>query len=174
MRRYRKGTRWFRPPAGADRAGGVNKTTQRQYHGELIEIRTRGGRKLACTPNHICFGRLDRAQGAHYVYLMQRKDKGYRIGVTSGARSSKDNAALNGLMVRTNQEVADAMWILRTCRSAAEARYHEQFFSVTYGLPTALFHTRGRQLVMGQDLIDRLYREIDTEAAAERPMDDLG
>ncbi|HAT73353.1 MAG TPA: ATP-dependent DNA helicase PcrA [Elusimicrobia bacterium] len=154
--------------------GKVNKVTKRTYSGELIEIKTKGGRKLVCTPNHICFARLDPFAGAHYVYLMHRRDKGYRLGVTSGSRSSKDNAHLNGLMVRTNQEVADAMWIIKTCASAAEARYYEHFLSVTYGLPTMVFHVRGRRMAVGQDLIDRLYREINTGKAAEKIMEDFG
>ena len=159
---------------GKTAAGKVNKVIKRPYSGELIEISTKGGRKLACTPNHVCFARLDPFSGANYVYLMYRRDKGYRIGTTSGTRSSKDNVPLNGLMVRTNQEVADAMWILKTCVTLAEARYYEQFLSVTYGLPTMVFHVRGRRMAVGQDLIDRLYREIDTEKAAEKLMGDFG
>ena len=152
----------------------VNKLTKRHFKGELLEIKTGTGKTLTCTPNHVCFARLDPVPGAHYVYLMQRRDKGFRIGVTSGMRSSKDNALLNGLLVRTNQEVADAMWIIKTCATIGEAKYYEQLLSVSYGLPTTVFHVRGRRMAMGQELIDRLFRELDTEKAAEKLMEDFG
>ena len=152
----------------------VNKVIKRPFKGELLKIKTGYGKTFTCTPNHICFARLDPVPGAHYVYLMHRRDKGFRIGVTSGIRSSKDSTLLNGLMARTNQEVADAMWILKTCGSAGEARYHEQLLSVSYGLPTMVFYARGRRMAVGQELIDRLFKELDTEKAAERLMEDLG
>jgi len=155
-------------------ASKIDKVIKRPFKGALLEIKTKSGKTLNCTPNHICFARLDPAPGAHYVYLMKRHDRGFRIGVTSGVRSSKDNTLLNGLMVRTNQEVADAMWILKTCATTGEAHYYEQLLSVSYGLPTMVFHVRGRRMAMGQDLIDRLFRELDTEKAAEKLMEDFG
>jgi len=159
---------------GKTAAAAVNKIIKRPFKGELLEIKTKSGKTLNCTPNHICFARLDPVPGAHYVYLMKRNDKGFRIGVTSGARSSKDNALLNGLMVRTNQEIADAMWILKTCGTTGEARYYEQLLSVSYGLPTMVFHVRGRRMAMGQELIDRLFKALDTGKAAEKLMEDFG
>ncbi len=80
---------------------------------------------------------------------------------------------MSGLQVRTNQEVADAIWILRTCSTAAEARFYEHFYSVQYGLPTMVFFVRGRRMEMTQDWIDKLYRDVDTAAGAARLMADL-
>ncbi|HVY60242.1 MAG TPA: UvrD-helicase domain-containing protein, partial [Planctomycetota bacterium] len=152
----------------------VDKVMARPHRGTLLRIRLASGRTLRATPNHVCFGRLDPRPGLHYVYLMWRRGKGYRIGTTSGVRASGDGALMNGVQVRTNQEVADAIWILKACSELGDARYHEQLLSVKYGLPTMVFHVRGRRMAVSQAHVDRLFAEVDTESAAERLLDDLG
>lgn len=151
----------------------INKIFIKKYSGKMLEIKTESGKVFSATPNHICFARLDPIKDMYYVYLMYRKDKGYRIGITSGVRSSKDKSLINGVMVRTNQEIADAIWILKACHSRGEAGYYEQYFSVTYGIPTMVFHVCGRRMAVTQELIDQLYKEIDTVTAGEKLMEDL-
>jgi DNA helicase-2/ATP-dependent DNA helicase PcrA len=158
---------------GKTHPGVVEKVSTRRYRGRLLRIHLRSGRTLEATPNHICFARLDPVRGMHYVYLMWRRGKGYRIGTTSGVRSSKDGAILNGLLVWTNAEVADAVWILHSTPDLGEAHYHEQLYAARYGIPTLVFHVRGRRMAMDQGWVDRLFEELDTEAAAARLMRDL-
>ena len=151
----------------------VEKVVARRYHGPIVKISTEDGLELRGTPNHLGFARLRADASLRYTYLMYKRGLGYRIGITRGVRASKDGEIVSGLQVRTNQEVADAMWILRCTRSAAEARFYEQYFSVRYGIPTMVFFARGRRMDITQEWIDRLYHEVDTDAAAERLMDDL-
>ncbi|MBI4052249.1 MAG: UvrD-helicase domain-containing protein, partial [Elusimicrobia bacterium] len=151
----------------------VKKVMRKPHRGDLIRVHLRSGKKLLATPNHICFGRMEPSPDTHYVYLMRKNAKGYRIGTTSGVRASKNGRLINGLLVRTNQEVADAVYILRTCRDLGEARYYEQYYSVRYGIPTMVFYVRGRRMAVGQKWIDRLYSEINTGEGAERLMEDL-
>ncbi len=158
---------------GTTHSSPVEKVSTRPFRGELVRIETESGRVLEATPNHVGFGRLEPVEGMHYVYLMWRRDLGFRVGTTSGVRASKDGVPMNGIQVRTNQEVADAVWIAHAGRDPAEASYLEQLFSVRYGLPTTVFYTRGRRLRIDQPRIDRLFSEIDTEAGARRLMDDL-
>ena len=158
---------------GRQHSGVVEKVATRHYRGSLTRITTESGRVLDATPNHLCFGRLDPVEGMHYVYLMHRADMGFRIGTTSGVRSSKDGARINGVMVRTNQEVADAVWILKATRDRAEASYLEQRYSVRYGLPTAVFHSRGRKVATTRSWLDRLYSGLDTRLGADLLMEDL-
>jgi DNA helicase II / ATP-dependent DNA helicase PcrA len=151
----------------------IDKVIKGPFRGKLVNITVEGGRVLRATPNHICFGRLRATPHTHFVYLMRKRGMGYRLGTTRGVRTSKDGLILSGLQVRTNQEVADAVWVVRSCTSSSEARYYEQLLSVRYGLPTMVFFVRGRNMSIDQELIDRLYREIDTEAAAARLMVDF-
>jgi len=147
---------------------------KRRYNGDLVKVTTRQGFAFQATPNHIVFARLGLTPGLHYVYLMYRKDKGYRIGIASHARSDGVSSNLQiGLRVRSNQENADKIWVLKVCESRDEAHYWESFFSFSYGIPTTVFHVRGRRMRMSQEFIDRLYKNIDTATNAENLLTDL-
>ncbi len=151
----------------------VEKVMVTPHTGRIIRIQVEGGITVRATPNHVCFARLQADPDYHHVYLMWKRGKGYRLGTTRGVRASKDGVIMSGLQVRTNQEVADAMWLVRTCETSEEARYYEHLFSVRYGIPTMVFFCRGRNMGWDQELIDRLYVEIDTAAGAKRLMADL-
>jgi DNA helicase II / ATP-dependent DNA helicase PcrA len=153
---------------------GVDGAAGKPYQGKLIRIRTDAGFELAATPNHLIFGRIEPCGDLHHVYLMYRRGRGYRVVKTQGVRSRKASDDLvSGLAVRTNSEVADRIYILKTCRSNAEAMYYEQFFAFEYGIPTTVFHVRGRKMALTQDMVERLYGAIDTETRASCLMADL-
>jgi DNA helicase-2/ATP-dependent DNA helicase PcrA len=148
----------------------IEKVMVNPYSGPAVAIEVAGGIRVRATPNHICFARLQPSPAHHYVYLMWKRGVGYRLGTTRGVRTSKDGLIMSGLQVRTNQEVADAVWIVRSCRTSAEARFYEHYYSVRYGIPTMVFFVRGRRMDMTQEWIDRLYCDIDTQSAAARLM----
>src|SRR2546422_6394619 len=93
---------------------------------------------------------------------------GYRVGVTRGASSGDRKAIVPGIQMRTTHEVADRLWILAACDSLADARYLESYFAAQYGLPTMVFHVRGRRMALTQGHVDRLYQDVDTRVRAER------
>jgi DNA helicase-2/ATP-dependent DNA helicase PcrA len=146
----------------------------RSFNGSLIKVTTKQGLSFQATPNHIVFARLGLIPGLHYVYLMYRKDKGFRIGIASHARSDGISPDLQiGLRVRSNAENADKIWVLKVCENRDEAHYWESFFAFSYGIPTTVFHVRGRRMRMTQEYIDQLYNSIDTTANAEALLTDL-
>jgi len=158
---------------GSARVARVEAVRRNEYDGLVVSIRTEAGQELVATPNHMLFARIDPDPKRHYVYLMYQERLGYRVGVTRGARSGDDKVIVSGLQMRTNGEVADKLWILAACDSPSDARYLESYFSAQYGLPTMVFHVRGRRMALTQSHIDRLYQEIDTRARAQRLMADL-
>ncbi len=145
----------------------------RPYEGPVVTVETRSGRTLTTTPNHLVFGRLRIDPERWHVYLMRRDDRGYRIGTTRGVRSRRSGDHVSGLAVRTNQERADAVWVLISCDSEREARFHEARLAFGYGIPTTLFHAEGRDISLDEEDLDALFGEIDTEARAERLLADL-
>ncbi len=151
----------------------VSHTGRRAFRGNLTVIKTKSGKILKATPNHLFFARLGVKSGWNYVYLMYRKDKGYRIGIASHARSYGTSMQV-GLQVRSNQENADKMWVLKVCEDRNEAHYWETYFSTAYSIPTSVFHVRSRRMRMSQEYIDRLFLEIDTGKNANRLLTDLG
>ena len=152
---------------------GVVTTVKRgHYQGRMYRI-TAGGRSLQGTPHHIVLAQRAREAGGYLVYLMYRADRGYRLGLAKSMRSRRVGEGDLGLRVRVNGEHADAAWILRLCDSRADAAYWEAFYAAEYGLPTTCFHGLGRELVMSDELLERLYLELDTASRAKRLMDDL-
>ncbi|MDK2918162.1 MAG: ATP-dependent helicase UvrD/PcrA [Candidatus Petromonas sp.] len=153
--------------------GAINKKIKKHYEGPVVKIRTKSGREIVGTPNHIGFASLNPQSGVYYVYLMYKSGMGYRIGQTQGVRSRKNGDISNGLAVRLNQEHADKVWIIKVCFSKDDAAYYEQLYAFKYGIPTTVFHSNGRKTAISQENIDKIFNEIDTEKAAIKLMDDL-
>lgn len=134
-----------------------------QYKGKIFIIKTKSGKILKATPNHITFARLSLKTNCYYVYLMFRKDKGYRIGIAKSFRTPEKGKVQIGLLVRSNQESADKMWILKVCKNRSEANFWEQWFVVEYGIPSMVFSTGGRSMLITQEQINQLFDSIDTK-----------
>lgn len=139
-----------------------------QYNGKIFVIKTKSGKVIKATPNHIFFARLSKSTNSYYVYLMYRRDKGYRIGITQGTRTTIKGKFETGLLARSNQESADKMWVLKVCKNRAEANFWEQWFVVTYGIPSMVFSTGGRKMAITQAHIDQLYQSINTKERVQQ------
>jgi DNA helicase-2/ATP-dependent DNA helicase PcrA len=140
----------------------------RLYSGPVVTLTTRSGLRLTATPNHLLFARIVPNPAIHYVYLMQKRGAGYRIGRTSGVRSRTPGSLDSGLALRLNGEAADRLWILAATHEISEAAYLEQLYAFSYGIPTTVFHTRGRRMLIEQQQIEKIFRSIDTEERAQR------
>ncbi len=132
-----------------------------------------GDKLLKGTPHHILLARMVPQAGRYYVYLMYRADRGYRVGMTRSLRSNDYGKEELGFRVRAAQEHADKLWVLKTTSSYEEARYYEAYYAAKYGLPTIVFHGEGRNLQISDELIFRLFQEIDTITNAHNLMEDL-
>ncbi|WP_293914817.1 UvrD-helicase domain-containing protein [Deinococcus sp.] len=152
--------------------GQITYVKRGHYDGPLWQVEA-GSSTLRGTPHHIVLARHEPMAGQWYVYLMHREDRGYRVGLTMGARVNSEGQTDYGYRVRLNQEHGDKVWVLRICDSRAEASYWEALYAARYGLPTALFHGVGRNLAMNEELLSRLFRELDTATGARRLMSDL-
>ena len=144
-----------------------------RYDGRLVRVEA--GAQLRFAPRRGTWSRCDLFRSRHswLVYLMFRADRGWRIGRTVGSRPFANGVQKHGLFVRTNQEHADAAWVLRVCGSLAEAAYHEAWFAAEYGIPTVCFHDVGRGLALDEVWLRRLYESIDTGDRAKRLLADL-
>ena len=140
----------------------VARVHRRTYRGRMYTVRTARA-TVRATPDHIVLADTSLEPGRYGVYLMERADRGFRVGRTEPASTEPAS---------TGQERADRTWILRSCASPAEAGFWEAAYAATYGLPTVAFEAPGRP-VTDQSWIDRLYLELDTRAAAKRLMANL-
>jgi len=153
----------------------VIRVKKNKYQGKLLEIKTKKGKKLSCTPNHILFSKLSLTKNIFYVYLMYSKKFGFRIGQVRGIRYyKKENRNGIGLNVRANQERADRMWILKVVKTKEEAYYWEQFLSLKYQIPTSVFlANKERRMKFSQKLIDQLFENINTEQNSKKLFKDF-
>ncbi|KHD14250.1 UvrD-helicase domain-containing protein [Clostridium butyricum] len=149
----------------------ISDINKKKYCGKIVKITTKNNRVIKATPNHISFGKISLEEDKYYVYLMYKSGFGYRIGQTSSVRSRDDRDA-SGLAIRLNGEQADKMWIIKVCDTKGDATYYEQYYSVKYRIPTVVFNSRGRNITISQEQIEKMFKEIDTINAAEKLMED--
>ncbi len=146
---------------------------------EGIRITTESGRSVVTTPEHAHFAgyRLGTTPQLHMTYLMWKRGVGFRIGTTRTHTDARRQPKL-GLATRSLQEHADAGWVLRTHATEAESRIAETALSLRYGIPTIPFVARrtGRPHGVGgsQAHVDRIFGQLDSEAAGLRLLDDEG
>ncbi len=143
-----------------------------RYQGRVYRVRA-GGHEVVGTPHHIVPVRVVLDPDHHAVHLMEREDRGFRIGRTTSVRTNGRGRVAVGPRVRMNQEHGDRLWILGVYPTAEDAAWWESWFAAQYGLPTACFHDGGRRLAMGQDALDRLFESIDTRSRAKDLLEDL-
>ncbi|NJD86872.1 MAG: hypothetical protein FIB05_02495, partial [Betaproteobacteria bacterium] len=157
----------------------VDRVHCRKARRDLVEIRTRDGRRLASTPEHTHFAGylLGETPQTYFTYLMFKTGIGYRLG-TSRVYTRGQVKPMVGYRQRAIQEHADALWIVGTHASENEARFDEITLSLRYGLPTLPFVARKGKTVNGlvhdPAWISRVYQEIDTAAAARKLLADRG
>jgi DNA helicase-2/ATP-dependent DNA helicase PcrA len=143
------------------------------YANDVVYRVRAGAAELVGTPHHIVLADTLLEPEQWVVYLMHRSDRGYRVGLTKSVRPGRRGAPESGFRVRLLQEHADKMWVLRVCDTRGDAAFWESWFAARYGLPTACFHGLGRELAMDDELLQRLYSELDTTTSAKLLMDDL-
>ncbi len=149
----------------------VTDVMKKDYNGEVIKVTLESGKEIKATKEHITFFKLLPEDNKYYVYLMYKKELGFRIGQTSGVRCGK-NKIKNGIEIRLNGESADKIWIIKVCNSKEEATYYEEYYSSYYGIPKIVFVSKGRNISVSQEKINDLFKSIPTRERAEKLMHD--
>ena len=142
----------------------VNHVFKSKKKTEFLTIKTKRGFKVEVTDNHKMFCHVPSANIVNqytYVYLMWRKDIGWRIGITKN------------LTWRLSLErSADKILGIQACESEAAAHYYEQLYSLKYSIPTYCFKQR-KGLSIKEDRLKNLYQQIDVESGVQRLGQDL-
>ncbi len=143
-----------------------------RYQGRVYRVRA-GSQEVVGTPHHVVLAQPTLDPGHHVVYLMERADRGYRVGRTTSVRQRSSGGPDLGPRVRMNQEHGDRAWILGVYATLEDAAWWESWFAAQYGLPTACFHAVGRELAMREEALERLFNAIDTRSRAKELLEDL-
>ena len=149
---------------------------------ELVTLHTRGGRKLTSTPEHTHFAgyAVGEQPEKFFVYLMRKRQVGYRLGFCGYLRPGTDLRPVPGYRWRGRREGADAVWVVGSFDTVQEARVQEMLLSLRYGLPTLPFagdrkpkaDERRGGLSDDPKVVARVYRSLDTDGAAKRLLAD--
>lgn len=107
-----------------------------------IQITTKAGHHLKMSPNHRLWASEPiLPEGHSAVYLMFRKDLGFRIGVTTKTgRTARGDDYASSLGARASAEHGERMWVLGMYSTAEEALYEETALSLRYSIPMTTFN----------------------------------
>ena len=110
---------------------------QRFYVDKTIKITTEKGLQSSYTTNHNCYVKFNRekCQNAVSLYLMERYDGIFRIGIVHMYASQTSL----GIKQRARSEGFDRCWILNIYDTFAEAWTNEQKYSLKYQIPQLIF-----------------------------------
>jgi ATP-dependent DNA helicase UvrD/PcrA len=143
---------------------------------ECIRITTAAGRVIESTPDHVHFAgyRRGHVPPMFITYLMRRRDKGCRVGMTR--TMDRNGKSLAGLMARAMKEQAEEAWVITTHQSSTEARVAEAILSARYGLPTVPFVAYGNRerggVMVSQESLDEIFASVDSDRGGLRLLHD--
>jgi DNA helicase-2/ATP-dependent DNA helicase PcrA len=166
---------------GSGRFGAARVTRVHTSSGRSgVAITTSSGKRLESTRQHRHFAgfKTGRTPQLHMTYLMWKRGVGFRVG-TSRTYTGRQRG-VPGPAFRMNQEHADACWVVSVHDSQADARMAETLIALRHGLPTLPFvarrsaTSREGTVVGDQELIDRVFEELDTESAGRRLLREEG
>lgn len=141
----------------------VDNTSQKYVDTDLVEIKTKSGKVITGTKEHIVFTKLPPLQDVNTVYLMYREEFGFRIGQTSGTRQGGKGEKRVGIAQRLNKEKGDKVWILRECPTKEEAVKWENYYSEKYDIPKYMFKIEKQYgLKKTQEDVFEMFNSLET------------
>jgi len=164
--------------SGTLRPSRVSRVRERSFSGELVELRMHSGKVITSTPEHVHFAgyRLGQTPQLFFTYLMYKREKGWRLGV-SQTYTNGQRAPMVGFQQRCNQEHGDSVWVVGTHKDSKDARVHEYTLSLRYGIPTLPFVARKGSTggyVHDQEILDGIFSSFDTTSGAQKLLKEVG
>lgn len=121
----------------------------------VVIIKTASGKELVSTKFHTHFALLPDTSDIYYIYLMYKKGKGYRIGLTTN------------ITQRCKGETGDAIWMLKCFGTdLVAARTYETITSYNYKIPETIFKITKREGELPQNALDTIWANIDSTTGA--------
>lgn len=143
----------------------------RDYDGDIINIKTKSGKEIRCTPNHMIF-MSSFINKPYYVYLMYKEGYGFRIGQSSMNESGKKKH--NGFMNRLNREVGDKVWCIKTCETKNEVNYYELLYAFKYGIPLYMFNVEGcKEASLSREQVVNLFNDTNSYEKGMKLLKDM-
>jgi DNA helicase-2/ATP-dependent DNA helicase PcrA len=138
------------------------RVSARPYDGNLISMNV-GTNNVDMTPNHRVLVRWTNPEDREtcVVYLMYRKEYGYRIGWCQLLSNSTNTFHLKQ---RARLENADKVWILTHTKDRTVASVLESIYSVRFGIPTTPFEPVHGANHLTREAIDLIFGELRSQS----------
>lgn len=125
-----------------------------------LKVTTELGHNLIMSPNHRLWATSPETEdGQMVVYLMYRKDMGFRVGITNKGKVGSEGD-FGG---RAFLEKAERLWVLDICESREQALLEEYRISLRYSIPTMVFN--GEHRGIDQTRINTIFKEFGGNGA---------
>jgi DNA helicase-2/ATP-dependent DNA helicase PcrA len=134
----------------------------------LFKITTARGASIRCTPDQLCFGRINPLLRHYTLYLHERSSLGFRIGVSSDLM--RDLIAMQNLQqdLFNQPDLIDRIWIIETTANLPNSTFMENYAVFKYGLPNVCFSSRQPDSDLSDEMIRELFNNIDTPSRAKK------
>ncbi|MBF0407903.1 MAG: hypothetical protein HQM10_11145 [Candidatus Riflebacteria bacterium] len=137
----------------------------------LIKMTTHLGHTIRCTPDHMCFCRLNSLPHHYYLYLMERSTMGFRLGMTQNLM--KDLCGLqNSKPSSVQSDIIDRIWLIEGSESLPQSVFMLKYSTAKYGLPDIVFSGMQSTAELPDDYIKELFNRIDTPTRARQLLQD--
>lgn len=132
----------------------------------LIKLVTARGAVLRCTPDQLCFGRINPAVRQYTLYLQERSSMGFRVGVSSDLM--RELLAMNSLKhdLFNQQEIIDRIWIIETTANLPNSVFMQKYAVFKYGLPDIPFSAKQADSELSEEMTREMFNNIDTPSRA--------
>lgn len=138
----------------------------------LFKLVTSRGSVLRCTPDQLCFGRINPQIRQYTLYLHERSSMGFRVAVSPDLM--RELVAMNSLKhdLFNQQEIIDRVWIIETTANLPNATYMQKYAVYKYGLPDIPFSARQPDSELSEDMTRQMFNSIDTPSRAHELLRD--
>ena len=139
----------------------------------LLKISTARGSVIRCSPDQLCFGRINPLVRNYSIYLHERSTMGFRIGNSSDLM--RDILAMNNLkqdLFSPSSDLIDRIWIIETTANLPNATFIEKYAVFKYGLPNVPFSARQPDAELSEEMTRDLFNNIDTPSRAHQLLQD--
>ena len=120
----------------------VEKVSSKDYKGKIVRVKTKSGKVIKATPNHILFYKPKEKLDKYIVYLAKHEILGYFIGRLNKVRKNTNNT----INIKINDKEIEKLWILNEFNNRSEAINKENYYVKKYSIPKV------NQLGYGQSL----------------------
>lgn len=142
------------------------------HKSQLVKMITAKGAVVKCTPEQKCFGRINPVTRQYSLFLHERSNLGFRVGVSQdliqdliGASSLKHESS-------RSRDVIDRIWIIETTSSLPTATFMEKYSVFKYGLPNIPFSSKEADSELSEDMTREIFNQIDTPSRAQDMLND--